>query len=188
MRLFLALELPDHLLDALEQAISPLRTEFPELAWVKADKRHLTLKFLGDVDDDRAAGLSSAMDGVSARHRPFTMELGGLGAFPNFRRARVLWLGVEQEPRLELLHHDVEVAGADVGFEIEGRAFRPHITLARIRAPLDAERHKHLARMAKAVDFTASVPVDAITVFESTLARGGSHYRRLHMARLTGGR
>jgi 2'-5' RNA ligase len=132
--------------------------------------------------------LTTAMDAVAAKHRPFEMAVGGLGAFPNFRRARVLWLGVEQEPRLELLHHDVEVAGADVGFEIEGRAFRPHITLARLRTPLDDERHRDLARLARAVDFNASVPVEQVTLFESTLGRGGSEYRRVHMARLMGGR
>jgi 2'-5' RNA ligase len=188
MRLFLAIELPPEVLDALEQAIAPLRSDFPDLAWVKPEKRHLTLKFLGEVAKERVPELEAAMLHVAARHRSFTMELSALGAFPTFRRARVLWLGVEQEPRLELLHHDVEVAGESVGFEVEGRAFRPHITLARIREKLDREQAKQLARAARRIDFSASVPVDSITLFESALGSGGSQYNRVHMATLAGGR
>ena len=187
MRLFLALELGDELLDGLEQAVSRLREEFPEFGWVAPRKRHLTLKFLGDVDERRAGAVASACEAVSSRHRPFSMEVGGFGAFPSFRRARVLWVGVQQEARLELLHHDVEVACDAIGFEVEGRAFRPHITLARVRSVLDVERHKHLARVAKRIDFSATAPIEEITVFESTLSRGGSSYRRVHVATLQGG-
>jgi RNA 2',3'-cyclic 3'-phosphodiesterase len=188
MRLFLALELAGEVLDALEHAVAPVREAFPELAWVRPEKRHLTLKFLGDTAPERVDSLRVACDEVAKRNRAFAMHVEGVGAFPNFRRARVLWTGVDQEPRLELLHHDVEVAGEVIGFEIEGRAFRPHITLARIRAPLDAERHRQLAKLARRVDFSATVPVTEITLFESTLAQGGSQYRRLHVASLQGGR
>jgi 2'-5' RNA ligase len=188
MRLFLALELPQSLLDELEQAVAPVREEFPEFSWTNAGKRHLTLKFLGDVGEERAGELVTGMEAVAMRHRPFAMELGGLGAFPAFRRARVLWIGVEQEARLELLHHDVEVACERVGFEVEGKPFRPHITLARVRTTLEVDRRKLLARTAKKVDFTASVPVSELTLFESVLAPGGSRYRRLHVATLKGGR
>ena len=188
VRLFLALELPAPLLDELEQAVVPVRDEFRGFSWVRPGKRHLTLKFLGEVENSRLDGLAAAADQVARRHRPFAMEIGGIGAFPNFRRARVLWLGVEQEARLELLHHDVEVACESVGFEIEGRAFRPHITLARVRSRLDTDEARRLTRAAKKVDFSATAPVEEITLFESTPGQGGSHYRRLHVARLSGGR
>jgi 2'-5' RNA ligase len=75
-----------------------------------------------------------------------------------------------------------------VGFEVEGKPFRPHITLARVRSALETDRRKLLARTAKKVDFTASVPVSELTLFESVLAPGGSRYRRLHVATLKGGR
>src|SRR5262245_5836411 len=102
-RLFLAIELPEDVLAELGQAVLPLLEECHELGWVGADKRHLTLKFFGDVDPSRVPEITGAMDRVAVRHRPFVMELGGVGAFPTFRRARVLWIGVEQEARLELL-------------------------------------------------------------------------------------
>ena len=188
MRLFLAVEVPQQVLAALEESITEVRAEFPQLAWTAPSRRHLTLKFLGDVDGANVASLARATDEVAARHRPFAMELNGFGTFPNARRARVLWVGVEQEARLELLHHDVEVACDQLGFELEGRAFRPHITLARMRSPVSPEDAKRLSRMLKRMKFTAAVAVEAITLFESTLASGGSRYRHVHVAPLMGGR
>ncbi len=188
MRLFLAAELSRDLLETLELAIAPLREIAPELAWVESPRRHLTLKFLGDVASERLASVVTFAEHAAARHRAFSMQVGGIGAFPNFRRARVVWIGVEHEPRLELLHHDLEVAGDAHGFEIEGRAFRPHVTVARVRAPLELERVRALARAARRIDFAAQQVVDRITVFESTLAAAGSQYRRVHEVTLGGGR
>jgi 2'-5' RNA ligase len=186
MRLFLALELAPDLIDSLESAIAPLLAEAPELAWVPPHKRHLTLKFLGDVPEERLAHIVALSDGVARQHRPFSMGCGGVGAFPNFRRARVVWFGVEHEARLELLHHDLEVAGETEGFEIEGRTFRPHVTLAHVRLPLAPDRVRRLARAARTIDFSATQYVAEITLFESTLAQAGAPYRRLHAATLGG--
>jgi 2'-5' RNA ligase len=114
------------------------------------------------------------------------MSVREIGAFPNFRRARVVWIGVEQERRLELLHHDLELACERVGFEVEGRPFRPHVTLARVRNPLPADRLKAFARVARSVRVRAIVPVERITLFESILAPSGARYRCVHSATLGG--
>jgi 2'-5' RNA ligase len=186
MRLFFAIELGDDVLDLLDETTALLRAEAPELAWVPRDKRHLTLKFLGDVDDSRAPRLAEASDRATARHAPVEMHVRDVGAFPNFRRARVVWIGVEQESRLELLHHELELACAEEGFEVEGRPFRPHITLARVRAPLSSNTLRALARAARKIRVQASVHVERITLFESMLAPSGAHYRRIHAAPLGG--
>jgi 2'-5' RNA ligase len=138
------------------------------------------------VDDGGAARLADAADAVAARHRPFEMTLGGVGAFPTFRRAHVVWMGIASEPRLELLHHDLEVACGDAGFEVEGRPFRPHITLARVRAPLPLDRARPFARAARRVAFAASGAVHALGLLESTLDSSGARYRRVHAATLGG--
>jgi 2'-5' RNA ligase len=186
MRLFFAIELGDALHDLLDDTTATLRAEAPELAWVGREKRHLTLKFLGDVSEEDVPRLAAAADRAAARHAPIEMSVREVGAFPNFRRARVVWIGVEQEPRLELLHHDLEQACEREGFEVEGRPFRPHITLARVRAPLPVDRLRGLARAARAVRAAAMVRVEWITLFESTLAPSGARYRRLHAAPLGG--
>ena len=186
MRLFFAIELGDAVLDLLDEATDVLRAEAPELAWVPRARRHLTLKFLGEVEEMNALRLVQAANRAAAKHSPLEMHVREVSAFPNFRRARVVWIGVEQEPRLELLHHDLELACADEGFEVEGRPFRPHITLARVRAPLPAERLRALARTARRVRMQANVQVERITLFESSLAPTGASYRRIHAAPLGG--
>lgn len=186
MRLFFAIELHDALRTALDHAIAPLRVAEPALAWVPSDKLHLTMKFVGEADDAGAARLAAAATEVAAGHGPFEMILGGVGAFPNFRRARIVWLGVEADPRLELLHHDLELACDAAGFEVEGRPFRPHITLARVRTPLSLERARPFARVARRVAYAASQEVRALGLIERTMGPGGSRYSRLHMAPLGG--
>lgn len=186
MRLFFAAELDPGIAEELESAISPLRALEPSFAWVAPEKRHLTLRFLGEVDEVALPGLLALTDRIAATHRPFDMDLGGIGGFPNLRRARVLWTGVEQEPRLELLHHDLELALEELGYELEGRPFRPHVTVARVRTPLDVERGRALARAARKVAFSATQHVAALTLFDSVLGPSGARYRRVHAATLGG--
>jgi 2'-5' RNA ligase len=187
MRLFVALELEPAVAESLDRAIAPLREAEPALSWVRREKLHLTMKFLGDVDDAAVGALESALDRAVARHRPFEMRLAEVGAFPNFRRARVVWVGVASEPRLELLHHDLEIACGEAGYEVEGRAFRPHVTLARVRTPLPLDRARRFARAARGVDFVADTAVTSLVLMESALAPpGGARYRRVHAAPLGG--
>jgi RNA 2',3'-cyclic 3'-phosphodiesterase len=186
MRLFFAIELDGDVQDLLDAATASLRAEAPELAWLDRERRHLTLKFLGDVDEQSVSGLVDAADRVALAHGAMEMSVHEVGAFPNFRRARVVWIGVEQERRLELLHHDLELACEREGFEVEGRPFRPHITLARVRSPLPVDRLRALARVARSVRVRATALVERITLFESTLAPSGARYRRVHSATLGG--
>ena len=186
MRLFFAIELGEEVLDLLEEITLSLQAAAPELAWVARDKRHLTLKFLENVEESDVPKLTAAADRAAARHAPLAMTVREVGAFPNFRRARVVWMGVEQDARLELLHHDLELACEHEGFEIEGRPFRPHITLARVRAPLSVDRLRALSRAARSVRARGTVRVECITLFESTLASSGARYRRVHAAPLGG--
>ena len=151
-----------------------------------AHRLHLTLKFIGAADESAVGPLAAACDEVADQHRPFEMLLGGVGAFANFRRPRVVWLGVESEPRLELLHHDVELAASRAGYEVDGRAFRPHVTLARVRTPFAPDAARSLARASRAVSYSTSVSVDRITLFDSVTGPAGTHYRRLHAATLGG--
>lgn len=185
MRLFFAVELDPSIAEGLHHAIEPLRVLEPGLAWVPPAKLHLTMKFVGDADEAGATALKAAADATAAQHRKMDMTLGGVGAFPNFRRARVVWMGVENEPRLEWLHHDLEVACAAAGYEVEGRAFRPHITFARVRTPLPIERVRLLARAARRVAFAEVSEVTHLTLFESSPG-AGAHYRRVHAAPLGG--
>lgn len=175
MRLFLAINLPVEVRREVTAAATPLRECAPELSWVSEPRLHLTLKFLGDQEPDRLDDVRAAAAGVAGRHREFLMTLGGIGASPNFRRPRVVWMDVAQDARLELLHHDVEVAYESLGFEIEGRAFRPHLTLARVRAPLADERRRELSRAAREIDYRTDFVVRSIDLMQSELSSTPSY-------------
>jgi RNA 2',3'-cyclic 3'-phosphodiesterase len=179
LRLFLAINLTPEVRRDVADATAALREAVPELAWVREHLLHLTLKFLGDQTDERAEELRPVLQAVAGRHRTLAMTLGGIGAFPNFRRARVVWLGVEQDPRLELLHHDVEVACEALKFEVEGRPFRPHLTLARVRDPLVEDRARALSREAKRIKYHTEFVVHSIDLMRSDLSADGPSYTTL---------
>ena len=184
MRLFLAINFPAAVQREIATATAPLRDCAPELGWTAEDRLHLTLKFLGEQAESRVDALAAALANTVKQHRELVMSLGGIGAFPNFRRARVVWMGVSQEPRLELLHHDIEVAYDALGCELEGRPFRPHLTLARVREPLPVERMRALWRAAKRVDYDAEFIVRSIDLMQSDLSSSGPRYTTLVSAPL----
>ncbi|MFI5229860.1 MAG: RNA 2',3'-cyclic phosphodiesterase [Gemmatimonadales bacterium] len=184
MRLFLAINLPSEIRREVSAATAMVRAAASELAWVDDERLHFTLKFLGEASEERVPELQASLAGVAGRHRELVMSLGGVGAFPNFRRARVVWLGVSQEPRLELLHHDVETSCERLGFEIEARPFRPHVTLARVKHAPGEERLRALARAAKQTDYRTDFIVRSIDLMQSTPAGGALAYTTLVSAPL----
>jgi RNA 2',3'-cyclic 3'-phosphodiesterase len=188
VRLFLAINLPPDVRLEVLAATAALRTCAPELAWVTEPGLHLTLKFFGEQAEARAEAqadsLRAAIAGVAGRHRELVLGLGGIGAFPNFRRARVVWLGVANEARLELLHHDIELACESLGFELEGRPFRPHLTLARVKHELPEDRLRALSRAAKQVDFRTELIARSIDLMQSTLTAAGPTYTTVVSAAL----
>jgi 2'-5' RNA ligase len=186
VRLFLALNLPRELREAAHLAAAPLRDAAPALAWTPAERLHLTVKFLGEQPEAAVAPLVEAHGTVAGGHPPAPLALERVGAFPGWRRARVLWLGVRPEPRLELLHHDVEVACAALGYPIEGRAFRPHVTVGRVRAGGEPPDVRALARAARGVHFRAEVEAPSLDLMLSAPAPGGPRYTRLAALALAG--
>jgi 2'-5' RNA ligase len=184
MRLFLAIELDQGLRRALYEATAPLRAVVPDAAWVPEERLHLTLKFLDERPETLVEPLIAAMNDVAAGHWPVPMRLRGVGAFPNLRRPRVVWVGIEPAPKLELLQHDVEERCAALGIEVEGKPFRPHLTIGRLRGTEKGEATRELARAAREIRFHADTDVYAIALMHSTLTRDGPRYVRLGEAHL----
>jgi 2'-5' RNA ligase len=184
MRLFLAVEFEPRLRRALREATAPLRVLVPDAAWVAEDHLHLTLKFLGEQPESLVPPLTAAMSEVAQRHWPVPMELRGVGAFPNLRRPRILWIGIVPAPKLELLQHDVESGCALLGVEVEGKPFRPHLTIGRLRGTEDREALRALARAARGIRFREQTIISAIDLMQSTLTAAGPRYERLAQAPL----
>lgn len=156
--------------------------------WVRPENIHLSLKFLGDVDDAREPELLAALKqaaGSRAEARPVTVQIEAFGVFPDYHRPRVLWAGVAPDPALELLQHGVEQAFAPLGFPTEARAFQPHVTVGRAgreARPRDfAELSDALANLA----FAATVTVANVDLMQSTLQPNGPVYQVKHRERLS---
>lgn len=168
----------------IHDATSPLRDAAPSMTWVREPQLHLTLKFFGEQPPEVADRVGGAMAKVASRHKHVPFTIGGVGGFPNLRRPRVVWMGIAQNPRLELLHHDVEVACEAEGFEIDARPFRPHLTLARTKGRSTIDELRALARAAKRVKVEAESVVESIDLMASELSSTGSTYRVLSASRL----
>jgi 2'-5' RNA ligase len=138
MRLFVAIALPPGAASELDEVVAPLRADWPGLRWTGLDAWHLTLAFLGEVDETLIPELSTRLQRGAGRHSRLTLSLAGAGAFPDAARARVVWSGVHAEGLVPLA--GTVAAGArraGVGLTTRERRYRPHLTLARCRAPLD---------------------------------------------------
>ncbi len=142
MRVFCAIEIPQHVRARVLQHINKLRKEFPDAkaSWNREANIHLTLKFLGEIPESSVTNLSSAAARAAAGLQPFKLQIERTGVFPNQRNPRVLWIGINDlTGRLDELYRRLEDEGAMEGFEREGRKFHPHLTIARLRQPQGAK-------------------------------------------------
>ncbi|HKE54337.1 MAG TPA: RNA 2',3'-cyclic phosphodiesterase [Actinomycetota bacterium] len=131
LRLFVATEAPEGVRAALAGAVAPLRERFPKARWVPVENQHVTLKFLGSSYPRLVDWVTATVGEVASRHPPFATRVEGLGAFPNARRARVLWAGLDDaSSSFERLAADLDEA-LSKEFSPEKRAFTPHLTVAR---------------------------------------------------------
>jgi 2'-5' RNA ligase len=129
--------------------------------------------------------LVDALRILGDRNKVIDVEIGGVGAFPNFRRPRVVWIGVTPDPKLELLHHDVEAACEAVGLPLDGRPFRPHLTLARVKPrAADAITLRKLARASEDITHVEEVLITSVDLMQSELGPRGSRYRLLASTQL----
>jgi RNA 2',3'-cyclic 3'-phosphodiesterase len=185
-RLFIAVDLSEEARGALAEAQVVCRRCRLPLRWIEPRGAHLTVKFLGDIARERVPALAGALAGVAGLHEPFQLWTGAAGAFPNARRPRVLWLGITGATEcLDDLQQDLESALEGLGFPPDGRPFRPHLTLGRVRdgaPPGLPGLGEALAEMQRATP--APLPVEALLLMRSDLSGGGPRYTTLAVARL----
>jgi 2'-5' RNA ligase len=194
-RTFVAVELEDPARAYLAREIGRLGRALPRVRWVDPAGIHLTLAFLGELDDARLAAVEAAAEIAARAAHPFTLEVAGLGTFGPPTAPTVVWAGVGGNlPRLGALRETLTVALEVRGFARDARPFSPHLTLARLRDPLapdDAARLRQLVAAAgvRAPVLTpdALIPVDQISIMQSEQLRPLSRYTRLRAVGLGGG-
>jgi 2'-5' RNA ligase len=194
IRTFLAIELGEDLRKRITQVQQDLKQRLSQeasrdvrISWVQPTSIHLTIKFLGDVDEQLVDPLRAAIEQVMKEHRPFTIPLERLGSFPRPQEPRVLWVGASEQwehgedaNRLAELHRAIEDCCATFDLAPEGRPLSPHLTLARIK---EGERHVGQA-LAKsgAMDrplSLGSLVLGSIVLMKSELRPTGSVYTKL---------
>ncbi len=184
VRAFIAIELPRVTLDALADTQTRLGHHVPpdSVRWVKPDNIHLTLKFLGQVPTAQTDAILTALKHAVAGLRVFPFEVMQAGCFPNARRPRVIWIGVDEPTgALVTLQRTVEATVAPLGYPSEPHAFRPHLTLGRTARdvkPADLRKLGEVVTAAK-VGLLGHVHADEVVLFQSDLAPGGSTYTAL---------
>ena len=185
-RIFCAVELPDSVRARLQDHIGLLRGAGPDAtaSWTRVENIHLTLKFFGNVAIDRIPKISAAVERAIKKFPPFSIGIGKTGVFPKSSRAQVLWIGVsDPSGKLAELQRQLENECAKEKFEKEDRAYRPHLTIARLRKP---EGARLLADAHLNMDFEpAEMTVSELIVFRSELSSKGSKYTAISRHKLS---
>ena len=174
MRLFVAIKLPEQIETKLEEFQHQLKPFARDAKWVNPLGIHLTIKFLGEVKEERLPEIQKPLEECSQEFGPIKIDVSGCGYFPNERRPAVFWVGVIADA-LKPLQHSMEEEFALQGFEKENREYNPHLTLARFRDPhgrLPLVHETNKKKNSKFGDFVAS----EFHLFQSVLKRSGAEY------------
>ena len=177
MRLFVALDLTQEIRDALREPMEKLKLLAKTARWTRPEGMHVTLKFIGHVDDTKLDAIRAALATMRS-HAPVEMRVRGMGFFPDERRPRVLWSGIEASANLALLAAGTERSLEPLGIPREDRAFTPHLTLARLKDSHGLNKLVQAAAEMKSRDF-GSTRATQCHLFESVTKPSGAEYRKI---------
>jgi RNA 2',3'-cyclic 3'-phosphodiesterase len=177
VRLFVALNLSDGVRAEIAAFCETLRAEFPSARWVRIEGIHVTLKFIGEVAEDRVERIEDVLATMYS-NGPVEMNFRGTGFFPDERRPRVFWIGIDATPNLPEIAGQIEARLEPLGIAREPREFKPHLTLARISEMRGIVKLRDALRRNGPVDFGIVRTIE-MHLYRSDLARGGAKYTRL---------
>ncbi len=176
-RTFIAVEIGKSIADQAVRLQEALTKSGAEVRWVVPESMHVTLLFLGEVDDRDLHSICKAVKDVAATEPPFTLEVSGIGAFPNTRRPKIIWAGIrEGADALQRIYAGLEARMLDLGFyRKEERGYTPHITLGRVKG--EADSSTLAPELAKRATWSGGrVQIEKVNVFSSELERSGPIY------------
>jgi 2'-5' RNA ligase len=191
-RTFIAVELDEELKGALHRLQDRLCEQVSprSVRWVRIEGIHLTLKFLGDTPAGRIDEVRAALAQAAVEARPFSFTVGGLGCFPNTRRPRVVWVGLQEATgTLARLRDSVEAHVSPLGFPTERRPFSPHLTLGRVQRHASKSEVREIGEVvaASAIGTVGQMAVTAVSYIKSDLRPSGAVYTTLFEAKLEEG-
>ena len=181
IRVFLAVELSFNIQEKLFALQQQLKGILPPINWVRPESIHLTLKFLGYVDPSLVSPLLSALEPIGEKYAPFSVDVRGLGVFPQVKHPRIVWVGLTGNTQvLQDLVFEIDVVLETMGFPPEEKTYHPHLTLARIKRE-NAKVGSALiqTRALESDQLLGTLIVDRFTLFQSDLDSTGSRYTSL---------
>ncbi len=187
LRAFIAIEIPAEIQQKIHREVTTFRKGIDALVrWVPPQNMHLTLKFLGDISPNSLDFLRQMLRTEAENVPSFEIHLAGLGAFPNLKRPRVLYIGIQAPAALDTLQRGIESASRRLGYEAEERPFSAHLTLGRVKQNVSAVEQQQIRRAVEStqVDLLGTTRVDSVHLYKSELNPGGSVYTRLYSAPL----
>jgi 2'-5' RNA ligase len=178
LRAFIAVDISDRQREEVGAILDKLMDYDVRVKWVKIDNVHVTLKFLGDTDDEILPDLYGAIGDAVSNQKAFDLSLEKLGCFPNAHRPRVIWVGIKDGyDGLRELSREIERAVEPFGFKPEKRKFSAHLTIGRVK---DARNIESLTRDVSGIDFSSSATtVSKVVFYQSTLRPQGPIYTSL---------
>ena len=181
LRTFLAIDLPSALYSVIGQNLRPVKRELPGLSWSKTENLHVNLKFFGETTESQVDQIRHAVESAISHVSPFELELKGFGVFPVHRSPRVLWIGLGGDlDSLSKLAECISRAVVPLGFPLEDRPFRPHLTVARVK-----KDHREVGRVLGTLGLLLDpfpcgpIRVERVTLFKSDFRQTGPIYTKL---------
>ena len=185
MRTFIAIEISEEIRAILAQIESHLKYSGADVKWVASDNIHLTLKFLGEITEEKCEKVKAALDEIAKTTAPFEISLKDIGAFPKIEFPRVIWVGLDKGAKESTeLAGRIDEALSKLGFAKETRPFAAHLTIGRARSGKNKEalREKMLSSQVPVASGQSPEIVSSVILFKSTLTPTGSIYTKLHEA------
>jgi 2'-5' RNA ligase len=184
IRSFLAIELPKPILRKIEEVQGDLRLAHADVRWVNPEKIHLTLKFFGNIEESRIDPIFKAIEEPILSTPPFSLKVRGVGAFPQMKNPRVIWMGlVNGKEVLASLQKQIEIQLKKIGFQPEDRPFHPHLTLGRVRSSRGKEELVGRMEKHREEEF-GDFQIERVVLFKSDLKPTGPIYTLLKEMKL----
>ena len=186
IRVFISVEIPDEIKGALQEIQQVFRESGDRVTWVRPQGMHITLKFLGDIEEGSIPGIGARMQKAVDGIEPFVIHLVGTGVFPGTKKPRVLWAGIREGAEdLKKIQEDLDPLLSEIGFPMEARPFSPHITMGRIKEIRDPKRFKAWIERHREAEI-GSMRAASIHLFQSQLRPDGAFYTEKFAAPLGG--
>lgn len=183
IRCFIAIEIPKKIQNIILEIQRTLQAKIPGATWTKSGNHHLTLKFLGNVEQDQITSIKDVLSKIAEKSGQFNIEIGGLGVFPDRKRPRVLWLGLTKgKPKITALSESINKGMEELHYPIDTR-FHPHLTLARFKKQVSIQNGSELFNEFETLT-NSGFMIDEFVLVKSELHPKGAIYTPINTFKL----